>query len=222
MTTLDTSTRDRIVHAATEMFMERGYDKTTMRDIAKRAGVSIGNAYYYFGGKEDLVQGFYLSIAREHAGLAQQRMEGLTSFKDRLDAAFTAFLDTCERYRQMSDTLLVLAVVPTSPLNPFSQESRPARERFIAVYAEVVEGSDLKTDPRLREALPELLWMVHMVITLGWVQDLSADQRVTRTLVKRLSPSLGRLLSVVRLAPFRPFVDDALEGLAAIKESRGL
>ena len=30
-----------------------------MRAVADRAGVSLGNAYYYFGSKENLVQGFY-------------------------------------------------------------------------------------------------------------------------------------------------------------------
>lgn len=220
MPTLDSSTRDRIVESATELIMERGYDKTTMRAIAERAGVSLGSAYYYFGGKEELIQGFYTRIARETAAAAEQRMAGVTSFRERLNIAFQAFMDTSDQYRPIADSLLSLAIVPTSPLSPFSEQSRTARDRFISMYEEIVEGSDLKTDPRLREALPELLWMVQMLITLGWVQDLSPGQRVTRTLVARLAPSLARLLSVVRLAPFRPFVDDALEGLATVKTGR--
>ena len=220
MPKLDSTTRDKIVAAATELIMERGYDKTTMRAIAERADVSLGSAYYYFSGKEELVQGFYLDIAREHHALLQERIAGVTSFRDRLDACFTAFLDTSDKYAAISDSLLTLAIVPTSPLNPFSLESKPARERFVRTYEEVIEGSDLKTDARLREALPELLWIVQMVITLGWVQDLSPGKKVTRSVVGRLTPSLARLLGLVRLAPFRPFVEDALEGLAAVKEAR--
>lgn len=220
MPTLDSSTRDRIVAAATDLIMERGYDKTTMRAIAARADVSLGSAYYYFGGKEELIQGFYTRIARETAESAATQMAGVTSFRVRLGLAFDAFLDTSAQYRDIADSLLSLAIVPTSPLSPFSDQSRPARERFIAMYTDVVEGSDLKTDPRLREALPELLWTVQMVITLGWVQDLSPDQRVSRSLVSRLAPSRARLLTVVRLAPFRPFVDDALEGLATARQGR--
>ncbi|CAM5596768.1 hypothetical protein STENM327S_00912 [Streptomyces tendae] len=45
------------------LFQERGYDRTTMRVIAQEAGVSVGNAYYYFAGKEHLIQGFYDRIA---------------------------------------------------------------------------------------------------------------------------------------------------------------
>jgi len=217
---LDSTTRERIVAAATELIMERGYDKTTMRAIAERAGVSLGSAYYYFSGKEELVQGFYLDIAREHHALTEERMGDSTSIRDRLDVCLTAFLDTCDKYEAIADSLLTLAIVPTSPLNPFSVESKPARDRFVRTYEEVIEGSDLRTDARLREALPELLWILHMVVTLGWVQDLSEGKKVTRRLVSRVAPSIARLLGLARLAPFRPFVDDALDGLAAVKEAR--
>ncbi|WP_256960177.1 TetR/AcrR family transcriptional regulator, partial [Streptomyces scabiei] len=52
-------TRALILETALRLFQERGYDKTTMRAIAQEAGVSVGNAYYYFAGKEHLIQGFY-------------------------------------------------------------------------------------------------------------------------------------------------------------------
>ena len=38
------------------LFRENGYEATTMRAIAKEAGVATGNAYYYFGSKEELIQ----------------------------------------------------------------------------------------------------------------------------------------------------------------------
>src|SRR5690554_8045031 len=98
MPTLDLTTRERIVRAATELFMERGYDQTTMRLIAERAEVSLGNTYYYFGGKEDLVQGFYVQIAKDYTAAATERMEGVRSFAQRLALAFDAFLDTCGDY----------------------------------------------------------------------------------------------------------------------------
>lgn len=59
-------TRALILETAMRLFQERGYDKTTMRAIAQEAGVSVGNAYYYFAGKEHLIQGFYDRIAAEH------------------------------------------------------------------------------------------------------------------------------------------------------------
>ena len=57
-------TRRAIAEAALRLFREQGYEATTMRAIAKEAGVATGNAYYYFGSKEELIDAYY---ARNHA-----------------------------------------------------------------------------------------------------------------------------------------------------------
>ena len=59
-------TRAAILEAALEMFREQGYEQTTMRAIADRAGVALGNAYYYFHSKEHLIQAFYGRTHEEH------------------------------------------------------------------------------------------------------------------------------------------------------------
>ena len=56
---------------ALRLFRERGYEATTMRAIAKEAGVSVGNAYYYFGSKRDL----YLAVVKD--GDPGQRVAGV-------------------------------------------------------------------------------------------------------------------------------------------------
>jgi len=54
--------RSQILQAALDVFSEKGYEKTTMDEIAERAELSKGILYYYFQNKEDL---FYELIARE-------------------------------------------------------------------------------------------------------------------------------------------------------------
>ena len=48
-------TRQRIFDTAVKLFMEKGYEETTMRDIAAEAGCSLGLAYRYFESKEVVV-----------------------------------------------------------------------------------------------------------------------------------------------------------------------
>ncbi len=48
-------TRDRILNSARELFADRGYQKTTVVDISKQAGLSEAALYEYFQGKEDLL-----------------------------------------------------------------------------------------------------------------------------------------------------------------------
>ena len=70
-TTKGAETRARILEAALALFREKGYDATTMRGVAERAGVSLGNAYYYFESKEHLLHAFYDRMSREQAEVAE-------------------------------------------------------------------------------------------------------------------------------------------------------
>jgi AcrR family transcriptional regulator len=49
------TSRARLLRAAQKLFSERAYDETTMQDIVREAKTSIGNAYFYFANKEDLL-----------------------------------------------------------------------------------------------------------------------------------------------------------------------
>jgi AcrR family transcriptional regulator len=54
------TTRERVLRAAVRVFTERGFDATSMREIAARAGVTKPVIYYYFQGKKEL----YASLLR--------------------------------------------------------------------------------------------------------------------------------------------------------------
>src|SRR5262249_59073029 len=49
--------RERILHAALDVFAERGFEGARTREIAERAGANLGLGSYYFGGKERLWRG---------------------------------------------------------------------------------------------------------------------------------------------------------------------
>src|SRR2546428_258500 len=76
-------TKALILNAALAVFHERGYEETTMRAIAQRAGVSLGNAYYYFGSKEQLIQAFYHRTHEQHLAALMARPKE-TNLKTRL------------------------------------------------------------------------------------------------------------------------------------------
>jgi len=49
-------TRDRILEAALDLFIERGYDKTSLREVAERVGVTKAALYYHFSSKEEIIR----------------------------------------------------------------------------------------------------------------------------------------------------------------------
>lgn len=210
-------TRAGIVEAAMRLFREGGYDATTMRAIADEAGVSLGSAYYYFSGKEELIQAFYDQIQVEHAAVVGPAFDE-QAFAGRLRAVLESFVDVAEPFHDFGGQFFRNAADPRSPLSPFSQESAPARAASTELFRRAMSGSDLKVTPSLRDELPDLLWLLHMGVVLFWVHDDSPGQRRTRTLVAGLAPMVDRAARLTRLPLVRGLVDD---GLGLVRALRG-
>src|SRR5216110_744520 len=86
-------TRRQILETALALFRERGFEETTIRDIAGRAGLSLGAAYYYFKSKEAIVGAYYDYIQDEHAARARAAFAQGGDLRDRLRAALHTKLD---------------------------------------------------------------------------------------------------------------------------------
>ncbi|HET7488413.1 MAG TPA: TetR family transcriptional regulator [Acidimicrobiales bacterium] len=212
-------TRSAIIDAALTLFRERGYDATTMRAVAAQAGVSVGNAYYYFASKEALVQGFYDRAQVEVMAVARPLLDGERDLAARIAILLEAWLTAMAPYHPFAGKFFKNAAEPTSPLSPFSPESAPARDAAVAFWREVVEGSDARIPKRLRAELPELLWLYHMGIVLLWVYDRSPDVAVTRRVVRHSAPVLVRAIALSRLRVVGGLLDDTLAVLADVRRA---
>ena len=210
-------TRQLILETALRLFRERGYTETTMRAVAKEAGVAVGNAYYYFDSKEHLIQGFYDRNQAAHRAAVEVVFAKDKDFAARLRGALHAGIDVNQPYHSFAATFFKTAAEPSSPLSPFSRESSPAREAAIAIFREVLDGSSAKLDPELRKELPELLWLGWMGVVLFWVYDRSPDQRRTRRLIDGVVPLVDRLVGLSRLRVLRPALRQILALLETIR-----
>jgi len=203
-------TRQLIVDTALALFQQVGFERTTMRAIAAAAGVSVGNAYYYFASKDHLVQAYYDRSQLEHEAAARPVLDRETDFEQRLRGLLVARIDTMQPYQEFAGSFFKTAADPRSPLSPFSPESAPAREAATALYAEALHGSTAKVPPALRDRLPDLLWLYSMGIVLFWVHDTSPGAAKTYLLVDRTVPVVVRLVNLSRYRLLRGVVDDVV------------
>ena len=83
--------RDEIIECAMQLFIERGYDATSISHIISRAGISKGAFYHHFQAKEDLIEALATRYAEEAAAAARPILEDetLDSFS-RLSAFFAS------------------------------------------------------------------------------------------------------------------------------------
>jgi AcrR family transcriptional regulator len=211
-------TRTVIENAALELIRERGYEQTTMRAIAEKAHVSLGNAYHYFPSKDHLVQAFYHRIHEEHLAAALPALEKETTLKGRLHAVIRLKVDILEPYHQFAAVLFKTAAHPESPLNPFADESAPVRRRDIELFEAVSAGSKGRIPEDLRAELPYLLWVFHMGIILFWIHDNSKKQVRTYRLVDRTVDLVSQFVSFASNPLIRPVRRKALRLLFELKD----
>ena len=211
-------TRSLILETALEMFQERGYEQTTMRAIAEKANLSLGNAYYYFQSKEYLIQAFYHRTHEQHLTASLPALEKETTLKGRLLAVMRLKFETLEPYHEFAGALFKIAANPGSPLNPFSDESDHVRRESIELFAKVIEGSKANIPKDLQAELPYLFWVYHMGIILFWIHDTSPKHRRTYRLVNHTVDLVAKLISLASNPFMRPLRKQALRLIDEIRE----
>ena len=211
-------TKALILNSALELLRDLGYEKTTMRAIAKKAGVSLGNAYHYFGSKDHLIQAFYHRTHEEHLAASLPVLEKESDLRARLLSVMRLKISTLEPYHQFAGVLFKTAADPHSPLNPFAHDSAPVRRDSIRLFEDMVASSKTRVPDDLRAELPYLLWLYHMGIILFWIHDSSPKRARTYQLLNRTVDLLDRLISLASNPLMRPVRTRALKLVAELRD----
>jgi AcrR family transcriptional regulator len=211
-------TRTAILETALEMFRERGYEQTTMRAIADKAGVALGNAYYYFHSKEHLIQAFYGQTHEEHVRACESLLASEYDLKARLLGVMRSKIATVEPYHQFAGKLFKTAADPHSPLNPFSDESDAVRQESIALFGAVVTGSTTRVQRDLMAELPYMLWLYHMGVILFWIHDSSHHRVRTHRLIERSVDIIVKLIGLASNPLMRPLRRSAVRLIVELRQ----
>ena len=204
-------TRRKIYEAAMELFREKGFEQTTMRDIAAKAGVALGGAYYYFSSKDAIVLEFYREMQESSNESILQALAGQKKLKDRIRCVLEKRLELLEPNRKFCAALFRHAPDGADPLSPFSDETRPIREGAIEHVRIAVDGSDAKVPSDLKPQLPYLLWLYQMALIMFWLYDRSPGQERTKRLMDKSLPLIVNLLRLSSLPLMKPLRKAALE-----------
>ena len=153
--------RQVILNGAAELFSEAGYDRTSIRDIARRVGLLPGSVYHHFPSKEEL----YLAVHRE----------GFRRVMEAVTAAVSETDDPWERLRRACE-VHVERIVAGSPVDRVTGHSlaltgnhellskiRPARDAYEAVFRRIV--ADLPMTP----GTDRTLFRLFLLGGMNWV-----------------------------------------------------
>jgi AcrR family transcriptional regulator len=195
--------RERLYATAMQLIADRGYEATTLRDVAKEAGVSVGLLYRYFPSKQAVVIALYDELSTAYAQQAAAMPDG--RWRGRFLFAVTTSLEVLAPHR-----VALRALTPVLVGDPdegiFSATTAFSRLRVQQVFEQAVaESSDAPTAP-LAGALGRLLYIAHLAVLLWWLLDKSAEQRATTALMTLTRHVLPSVALTLRVPPVRRFV----------------
>ena len=147
MTEEHASARDGIVQAAADSLLEHGYAGTSVRTIAARAGVAVGNVQHYFPTKSDLMVEAWRHLTRSSV---DQLRAALNQLGDPVAVFQVGAGEVWASLRQLGD--LQLAAFDLLVQAPRREDLRGYLPELFALYREVVDEQldRLERDGRLR------------------------------------------------------------------------
>jgi AcrR family transcriptional regulator len=128
--------RRQIVDAAVELFVQKGFHKTTTREIAQKSGLSIGSVYEYVSTKEDVL---YLVCDVIHAEAERQISEALARTgggRETLAEVIREYFLVCDR---MSDHILLVYQETQSLPSRWRRKVLENEVRFTGIFRGMLE-----------------------------------------------------------------------------------
>jgi AcrR family transcriptional regulator len=144
--------RGAILDAALELFATKGYRATSMRDVAQKALVSIGNVYHHFQDKEtifrELLDAFWRVVETPEFPVTRVLTEG--TFPENLEALGHAAQQSIAKYRRYVRLIYVDVVeFEGSHIRKFYSEMASLFERFVDAHKD-----EIRIEGRLRRDIP--------------------------------------------------------------------
>ncbi|MCA9569487.1 MAG: TetR/AcrR family transcriptional regulator, partial [Myxococcales bacterium] len=185
------ASRAALYATAVKRFTEDGYEATTLRGIAREAGVSPALLYKYFPSKQAVVMALYDDLSARFAdGLALPE----AGWTVRVVTTLRFSLEVLAPHRATLATVLPVLLTDREH-GLLSRGAFASRDRVRACYVEAVAGS--AHPPSHAVVLGRLAYFLQLGVLLWWLLDRSPDQRATEGLLgmlEGLGPALGPML----------------------------
>lgn len=193
-------TRERLYQTAIELFLSRGYEATTMREIAEAAECSLGLTYRYFRSKDDIVLALYRRSTLETGAAAESLPRSVLSA--RFAVLMRAKIDEVQPYRALLQSIMGAAMSPQHPIGVLGEHTSDIRALAQNAFLHAVTGATDAPNHQQARELGTLLYAAHLGILLFWLYDKTPNQRATDEIIRFAVDMLQLGRRLLRLPPF--------------------
>lgn len=188
-------TRIRLLEAAVDEISEKGFEKATMRAIAKRADVADATIYNYFSTKEKLLYGYCEYVQQQvmaelkaiedfHEYTLQEQLHQLVETELRLWLPAREFLQTVFAQTYAAPNVGYELLTDTKAL---------LKTMVVELIDASIEAGEMPEQP-YQDLLPALFWDYQTAILAYWLKDTSDEFANTTKLVDQSTEIVAQLL----------------------------
>ncbi|HEY6009600.1 MAG TPA: TetR/AcrR family transcriptional regulator [Geobacteraceae bacterium] len=172
--------RTRLLAKAAELFVARGFEDCTTRDLAVAAGLATGTLFNYFPSKETLA----MTIVAEALGKGREDFRRRRAGGEGL--AEDLFLFIATGLRQLRPLRPFLGPVLERSFSPFPRknvcpEGEAARQEHLAAVQEIIGRHGFTEAPDY--VAMTMYWSLYLGILAFWANDESPNQEATQALI---------------------------------------
>nr|WP_281494785.1 TetR/AcrR family transcriptional regulator [Marinobacter sp. S6332] len=132
------SARGRLLREAARLFREKGYERTTVRDLAAAVGIQSGSLFHHFRTKEEILKAVMVETIRLNTALMQAAMNSADSNREKLRALVSAELESING--QTGEAMAVLVFEWRSLSEASRAEVLELRDIYEALWLDVLTG----------------------------------------------------------------------------------
>jgi len=188
-------TRKRLLEAAVDVITEKGFDKASMREIARRADVGDATIYNYFSTKEKLLYGYCEQIQHQvmaelksiedfHTYTLQEQLHQL------VESELRQWLPAREFLQQVFAHTFA---APTTGVELLAETKSLFKLMFVDLIDAAIEAGEIQEQP-YQDLMPTLFWDYQSAILAYWLKDDSDNFANTTKLVDQSTEIIAQLL----------------------------
>lgn len=172
--------RARILEKSAEIFLAKGYENCTTRDIATSAGLAAGTLFNYFPSKETLAMTMVAEALGQGAEDYKQRITGNEGLAEELFLFISSGLRRLRPMRPFIGPVLERSLSPF-PRKNICPEGEAARLEHLGIVQEIIGRHGFSEAPDFVSIT--IYWSLYLGILAFWASDDSRNQESTKALI---------------------------------------
>ncbi|SHK33322.1 transcriptional regulator, TetR family [Marinobacter antarcticus] len=132
------SARGRLLREAARLFRDKGYERTTVRDLAAAVGIQSGSLFHHFRTKEEILKAVMVETIRLNTAVMQAAMSAADSNREKLRALVSAELESING--QTGEAMAVLVFEWRSLSEASQAEVLKLRDIYEALWLDVLNA----------------------------------------------------------------------------------